>query len=103
MTSLHTEHADEGQQHCCWESLRDYSFVKLKHQPSQTELLFRSVADCFFLWEMMGEMGGMGAMGSDGIAAYLTFFCYGRDGSQLEERENTEERVMRRACFGERR
>ena len=47
MTSLHTEHADEGQQHCCWESLRDYSFVKLKLQPSQTELLFRSVDDCF--------------------------------------------------------
>ena len=39
----------EGQQHCCWESLRDYSFVKLKLQPSQTELLFRSVADCFSL------------------------------------------------------
>ena len=39
----------EGQQHCCWESLRDYSFVKLKLQPSQTELLFRSVADSFFL------------------------------------------------------
>ena len=38
----------EGQQHCCWESLRDYSFVKLKLQPSQTELLFRSVDDCFF-------------------------------------------------------
>ena len=33
-----------GQQHCCWESLRDYSFVKLKLQPSQTELLSRSVA-----------------------------------------------------------
>ena len=39
----------EGQQHCCWESLRDYSFVKLKLQPSQTELLFRSVADSFSL------------------------------------------------------
>jgi len=39
----------EGQQHCCWESLRDYSFVKLKLQSSQTELLFRSVVDCFFL------------------------------------------------------
>ena len=37
----------EGQQHCCWESLRDYSLVKLKLQPSQTELLFRSVDDCF--------------------------------------------------------
>ena len=36
-----------GQQHCCWESLRDYSFVKLKLQPSQTELLFRSVDDSF--------------------------------------------------------
>ena len=35
------------QQHCCWESLRDYSFVKLKLQPSQTELLFRSVDDSF--------------------------------------------------------
>ena len=60
MTSLHTEHADEGQQHCCWESLRDYSFVKLKLQPSQTELLFRSVADCFF------------SMGIDGNYAMLT-------------------------------
>ena len=59
MTSLHTEHADEGQQHCCWESLRDNSLVNLKVQPSQTELLFRSVADCFFLWELMGEMGEM--------------------------------------------
>ena len=37
-----------GQQHCCWESLRDYSLVKLKLQPSQTELLFRSVDDCFW-------------------------------------------------------
>ena len=36
-----------GQQHCCWESLRDYSLVKLKLQPSQTELLFRSVDDSF--------------------------------------------------------
>ncbi len=35
------------QQHCCWESLWDYSLVKLKLQPSQTELLFRSVADSF--------------------------------------------------------
>ena len=32
---------------CCWESLWDYSLVKLKLQPSQTELLFRSVADSF--------------------------------------------------------
>ena len=43
----------EGQQHCCWESLRDYSLVKLKLQSSQTELLFRSVADSFLpcgLW-----------------------------------------------------
>ena len=32
----------------CWESLWDYSLVKLKLQPSQTELLFRSVDDCFF-------------------------------------------------------
>ena len=55
MTSLHTEHADEGQQHCCWESLRDYSFVKLKLQPSQTELLFRSVADCFLESEVHAE------------------------------------------------
>ena len=37
-----------GQQHCCWESLRDYSLVKLKLQSSQTELLFRSVDDSFF-------------------------------------------------------
>ena len=40
-----------GQQHCCWESLRDYSFVKLKLQPSQTELLSRSVADSFFCFQ----------------------------------------------------
>ena len=66
MTSLHTEHADEGQQHCCWESLRDYSFVKLKLQPSQTELLFRSVDDCFFLWELMGIDGRDGRNGSYG-------------------------------------
>ena len=82
MTSLHTEHADEGQQHCY------------------------CMADCFFLWELMGEMGEMGAMGSDGIATWMNAFFfgnYGRDGSQLEEMENTEERVMRRACFGERR
>ena len=54
----------------------------------------------------MGEMGGMGDMGSNDIAAWMNAFFfenYGRDGSQLEERENTEERVMRRACFGERR
>ena len=66
MTSLHTEHADEGQQHCCWESLRDYSFVKLKLQPSQTELLFRSVDDCFF---SMGIDGSYGNNGSYGMGA----------------------------------
>ena len=62
------------QQHCCWESLRDYSFVKLKLQPSQTELLSRSVDDCFFamrtgIMGMMGAMGmmrAMGGMGGDG-------------------------------------
>ena len=43
----------KGQQHCCWESLRDYSLVKLKLQPSQTELLFRSVDDA-------GPCGRMG-------------------------------------------
>ena len=63
MTSLHTEHADEGQQHCCWESLRDYSLVKLKLQPSQTELLFRSVDDCFF---SMGNDGRDGSYGNNG-------------------------------------
>ena len=45
-----------GQQHCCWESLRDYSLVKLKLQPSQTELLFRSVADSFFAIRMRRGM-----------------------------------------------
>ena len=44
------------QQHCCWESLRDYSFVKLKLQPSQTELLSRSVDDCFFAMRTGGGM-----------------------------------------------
>ena len=39
---------ERGQQHCCRESLRDYSLVKLKLQPSQTEFLFRSVDDCFW-------------------------------------------------------
>ena len=48
----------EGQQHCCWESLRDYSFVKLKLQPSQTELLFRSVADCFFAMRAVAARWG---------------------------------------------
>ena len=45
----------EGQQHCCWESLRDYSFVKLKLQPSQTELLFRSVDDSFLAMRTRGR------------------------------------------------
>ena len=47
-----------GQQHCCWESLRDYSFVKLKLQPSQTELLFRSVDDCFFAMRAVAARWG---------------------------------------------
>ena len=46
----------KGQQHCCWESLRDYSLVKLKLQPSQTELLFRSVVNCFFAIRMRRGM-----------------------------------------------
>jgi len=78
------------QQHCCWESLRDNSLVNLKVQPSQTELLFRSVDDSFLpcgrlgqqwyccildgfllwelweLWEGMGVMGEMGEMGEMG-------------------------------------
>ena len=63
------------QQHCCWESLRDNSLVNLKVQPSQTELLFRSVDDCFFAMRtgMMGMMGGMGMDES-----------YGNDGSGWE-------------------
>ena len=44
-----------GQQHCCWESLRDYSLVKLKLQPSQTELLFRSVDDSFLAMRTRGR------------------------------------------------
>ena len=48
----------EGQQHCCWESLRDYSFVKLKLQPSQTELLFRSVDDIFFAMRAVAARWG---------------------------------------------
>ena len=48
----------EGQQHCCWESLRDYSFVKLKLQPSQTELLFRSVDDSFFAMRAVAARWG---------------------------------------------
>ena len=62
-------HADEGepcgrrgQQHCCWESLRDYSLVKLKLQPSQTELLFRSVDDCFFAMRTVFAMRMLFAM-----------------------------------------
>jgi len=51
-----------GQQHCCWESLRDNSLVNLKVQPSQTELLFRSVDNSFFAM----RMGGMGRDGSYG-------------------------------------
>ena len=47
-----------GQQHCCWESLRDYSLVKLKLQPSQTELLFRSVDDSFLPCGRMGHADG---------------------------------------------
>ena len=43
------------QQHCCWESLRDYSLVKLKLQPSQTELLFRSVDDSFLAMRTRGR------------------------------------------------
>ena len=70
----------EGQQHCCWESLRDYSFVKLKLQPSQTELLSRSVADSFLAmragggngsYGKMGEMGEMGVMGTMGIIGFM--------------------------------
>ena len=53
----------EGQQHCCWESLRDYSFVKLKLQPSQTELLFRSVDDCFSLDRAAVAAGGFSFWG----------------------------------------
>ena len=53
----------EGQQHCCWESLRDYSFVKLKLQPSQTELLFRSVADSFSLDHAAVAAGGFSFWG----------------------------------------
>ena len=49
-----------GQQHCCWESLRDYSFVKLKLQQSQTELLSRSVDNSFLAMGVMGVMGGDG-------------------------------------------
>ena len=52
----------EGQQHCCWESLRDYSFVKLKLQPSQTELLFRSVADSFLPYGRGEPCGQLFAM-----------------------------------------
>ena len=47
-----------GQQHCCWESLRDYSLVKLKLQPSQTELLFRSVDDSFLPCGRLGHADG---------------------------------------------
>ena len=56
------------QQHCCWESLRDNSLVNLKVQPSQTELLFRSVDDCFFAMRtgIMGMMGADGDNGNDG-------------------------------------
>ena len=55
-----------GQQHCCWESLRDYSLVKLKLQPSQTELLFRSVVDCFLChagrWSHAGRWNHAGGL-----------------------------------------
>ncbi len=47
-----------GQQHCCWESLRDYSLVKLKLQPSQTELPFRSVDDSFWPCGRLGHADG---------------------------------------------
>ena len=47
-----------GQQHCCWESLRDYSLVKLKLQPSQTKLLFRSVDDSFLPCGRLGHADG---------------------------------------------
>ncbi len=56
-----------GQQPCCWESLRDYSLVKLKLQSSQTELLFRSVDDSFL---------PCGRWGSNTVAAWLTAFCH---------------------------
>ena len=52
-----------GQQHCCWESLRDYSLVNLKVQPSQTELPFRSVDDCFFSMGVDGNYGNNGSYG----------------------------------------
>ena len=59
------------QQHCCWESLRDNSLVNLKVQPSQTELLFRSVADCFL---PCGRMGHADVISSNTVAAWLTAF-----------------------------
>ena len=52
-----------GQQHCCWESLRDYSLVKLNLQPSQTELLFRSVDNSFFAMRAEGHAGDGGHAG----------------------------------------
>ena len=55
----------KGQQHCCWESLRDYSLVKLKLQPSQTELLFRSVDDSFLPCGRLDHADGW-AMRTDG-------------------------------------
>ena len=87
MGAMRTEgaHADggglcgrRGQQHCCWESLRDNSLVNLKVQPSQTELLFRSVANSFFAmrmgvdgngWEPCGRMGVMGREKPDDVAS----------------------------------
>ena len=52
-----------GQQHCCWESLRDNSLVNLKVQPSQTELLFRSVDNSFFAMRAEGHAGDGGHAG----------------------------------------
>ena len=72
-----------GQQHCCWESLRDNSLVNLKVQPSQTELLFRSVDNSFFAM----RMGGMGRDGSYG--------SYGKDGREWEPWETYKKKNIR--------